>query len=71
MGFLFRYLPFVVVVAVVDAVCAALQVVVTCNGLLLPSVLAFAQIILRALYPLYTAALRNLRESERVKNDYL
>ena len=41
------------------------------NVFLLPSVLAFAQIILRALYLLYTAALRNLSEFKRVKTDHL
>lgn len=38
---------------------------------LLPSVFSLTLFILRALYPLYTAALRNLREFERAKNDFL
>ena len=57
--------------AVLDAVCAAWQEDVMYNVILLPSAVPLAQILLRALYPLYTAALRNLSEFERVIKDYL
>ena len=38
---------------------------------LLPSVFTLTLFLLRALYLLYTVALRNLSEFERAKNDFL
>ena len=68
---LFHFLPVVWVVAVVGCRLRCMVSNVTCNVLLLPSVLAFAQNLLRALYLLYTAAPRNLSEFKRVKTDHL
>ena len=59
---LFHFLPVVWVVAVVGCRLRCMASNVTCNGLLLPSVLALAQIILRAVYLLYIPAPRNLNE---------
>ena len=59
------YLPFVLVVAVaVGCPLRCMACNVTCNVLLLPSVLSLTLFLLCAVYPLYIPALRNLDRFE-------